>query len=120
MTEFEVHQLIASSRTEFDLGTVFLVIINLIFIAFALNFNNLSPSKARWLCVTCGTISLFIILRIIAAIIRFVSQSKLLESMSPDYNHTFLMLQYPTLISRLLVILGLPLISIWFLRKSIA
>jgi len=119
MTEFEVHQLIANSRTEFDLGTVFFVFINLVYIVLAVSKRDLAPFQIRWLCISCGVISTFVIMRIIAAIIRFIDQSRFLESMNPDYTHTFLLLQFPTLIGRLTILFGLPILSIWLLRKNI-
>jgi len=85
---------------------------------FAASKKHLEPFQVRWLSISCGVISAFIILRIAAAMVRFGYQTLLLESMNPDYTHTFIPLQAPTLIGRLTILFGLPILSILFLRKS--
>jgi len=118
MSEAEIHQLIANSRAEFDLATVFFVFLHLVYIYFALSIKNLEPFQVKWLSISCGVIAVFIILRIAAAMVRFGHQTLLLESLNPDYTHTFILLQAPTLIGRLIILFGLPILSIWFLRKN--
>ena len=103
MTEIEIHSLLIASRAEFDLMTVIYFFVFLVFIFLAIyGKGKLDKIQVNCLVLTYLLMAAFLVIRIIAAINRFINLSRLLrKSFDPIFDPTFIPLQLPTLYSRM-------------------
>lgn len=119
MSEFEVHQLIVGSRYEFDLAT-------LIYLLWALAFiflcrTDSKPWKLPGALLVGGfylTGAAFIALRCVAAIIRSIKQTALLDQTAHQFDFANPAVQLPTLVLRLVLAVVAPIVVIYFVSAK--
>lgn len=119
MSEFEIHQLIVGSRYEFDLAT-------LIYMVWALAFIVLCRSDDKSWSIPGASLlgglylagAALIALRCVAAVIRSIKQTALLEGTAHQFDFANPAVQLPTLVLRLLLAIIAPVAVIYFLSKK--
>lgn len=118
MTEYELHQLAAGSRYEFDGAT-------LAFMAWGLAFLFLSRGE-RWPVssgVLMGVLYLagagLLVIRCVAAMGRYGKQIALLNQLPAEYVLANPSLQLPTLWIRIALFVITPLVVLYFVRQKV-
>ena len=121
MDEYELHQLAAGSRYEFDGAT-------LAFMAWAAAFLFFSRDSGgeRW-SVTTGCLlgllyltgSGLLIIRCVAAMGRYGKQIYLLNRLPAEYVLANPGLQWPTLVIRIALFVVAPLVVLYFIRLKV-
>jgi len=101
MTEFELQQMIATARAEFDLGTALFVVLSLAVIALAMwARTSWDPGTRRLVSFTYTLTAVFIFLRVLASIVRFSKLMAMLAKTGASFEIMNLAVQLPTLALR--------------------
>ena len=120
MSEYELHQLAAGSRYEFDGAT-------LAYMAWALLFLFFScRERERWSAATGWALAILflagaglLVLRCVAAMGRYGKQIALLSQLHSKYVLANPVLQLPTLVIRTALFVIAPLVVIYFIRLAV-
>src|SRR5262249_33661931 len=119
MTEYEVQTLMLASRAEFDIGTVLYLVTSIAFMLL-LSSRRLThePAQVRLLSWSYVLVSVFILVRVIAAMVRFGKLNQVLDTLHPAFvvdNHV---VQIPTLVLRVTLFILLPFLTLSYARPS--
>ena len=120
MSEYELHQLAAGSRYEFDGAT-------LAYMAWAIAFIVLCrPGAQRWSAKSGWLLAALylaggalLIVRCAAAMGRYGKQIALLTKLPAEYVLSNPSLQQPTLVIRILLFVIAPLVVLHFIRQRV-
>ena len=119
MSEFEYHQLLITTRSEFETMTLALVVINLAFVAIAIwQKSMMSKQTNNWLKGLCLLVSAFLALRVVEGTLRFMELNNQLIALNPEFDPAALFVHWTALILRLLIVLVFPLVALWFLDQA--
>ena len=114
MTEFELQQLLLASRYEFDATTAFMTLLG--FMVIALSRLPFTRRERQSLTTLYLLVQSFCVIRIVAAIVRFGTQSALLTAMDTSYHPGNAWLQLPTVVIRVVLVAALIYLGVRFLR----